>query len=72
MTIELADDLATFVTARAAERGVTPAEWANEVLRARLLSPPSVDEWKRRLASIATDCGVSLTDEQLSRENIYE
>jgi hypothetical protein len=30
------------------------------------------DEWERRLRSIATDCGVSLTDEQLSREELYD
>jgi hypothetical protein len=30
------------------------------------------DEWERRLREAATDCGVSLTDEQLSREQMYE
>jgi hypothetical protein len=30
------------------------------------------DEWERRLLGMATDCGVSLTNEQLSREEMYE
>jgi hypothetical protein len=30
------------------------------------------DEWERRLRSIATDCGVSLSNEALSREELYD
>jgi len=30
------------------------------------------DEWVRLLRSIGTDCGVSLTDEQVSREALYD
>lgn len=29
------------------------------------------DEWERRLRGIATDCGVILSDEALSREELY-
>lgn len=32
----------------------------------------SRDEWERVLRSVATDCGVSLSDEALSREGMYE
>jgi predicted DNA-binding antitoxin AbrB/MazE fold protein len=30
------------------------------------------DEWERRLLEIGQDCGVSLSDEDLSRENLYD
>lgn len=35
-----------------------------------LLAPR--DEWERRLRAIGTDCGVSLSDEALSREELYD
>ncbi len=34
--------------------------------------PEPRDEWERSLRAIAVDCGVSLTDEQLSREHMYD
>jgi hypothetical protein len=36
------------------------------------LPPIPHDEWGRRLRSIATDCGVSLSDEALSSEGFYK
>jgi len=30
------------------------------------------DEWERELMSLASDCGVSLSDQALSRENLYD
>ena len=30
------------------------------------------DEWERRLLSAASDCGVSLSNEALSREEMYD
>jgi hypothetical protein len=30
------------------------------------------DEWERRLRQAASDCGVSLSDEAVSSEGIYE
>ena len=30
------------------------------------------DEWERRLLALGTDCGVSLSDEALSREEMYD
>lgn len=47
-----------------------------EALRDRFL--PKVisieprDEWERRLLEAATDCGVSLSNEALSSERLYE
>ena len=34
--------------------------------------PVPIDEWERKLFAAATDCGVSLSDEALSRENLYD
>lgn len=84
MTIELADDVAAMLTERAALTGGTPAAVAEAYLRERLTAGPSVAELQRRvppltqaewvahLGRYAVDCGMSLTDEQLSREHIYE
>jgi predicted DNA-binding antitoxin AbrB/MazE fold protein len=33
---------------------------------------PAQEEWLRRLRGAATDCGVSLSDEALSREELYD
>jgi hypothetical protein len=35
-------------------------------------SPLSHEEWVRRLRAIATDCGVSLSNEALSSEGLYD
>jgi hypothetical protein len=32
----------------------------------------SQDEWERRLREAASDCGVSLSDEALSSEGLYD
>ena len=84
MTIELSDDVAVLLHETATLRGVSPSVVADTILRERLASGPSVAElqkrvppltaaeWKAHFGRYAVDCGVSLTDEQLSRENIYE
>ena len=33
---------------------------------------PAQEEWLRRLRSIATACGVSISNEALSREEMYD
>ncbi len=43
------------------ELALTPAEL-----------PEPRDDWERLLREAATDCGVSLSDEDLSSEGIYE
>jgi hypothetical protein len=59
----------------ARKQGVAPEELALQALRERflrlaLLGPPR-DEWERRLRSAAKDCGVSLSDEAVSSEGLY-
>ena len=76
MVITLPTDLTAALSEQARRRGVAPEALALDVLRQRF---PSVsadleprDEWERRLLGLAKDCGVSLSDEALSREELYE
>ena len=76
MTITLPPELAAVLSEQARRRGVAPEALALDALRQRF--PPALadleprDEWERRLLEAATDCGVSLSDEALSREELYE
>lgn len=84
MTIELADDVATLLTERAVKLGASPSEVVTKYVRERLVGRPSVSElqkrvpplteaeWEDHFSSFGINCGTSHTDEQLSRENIYE
>ena len=75
MTITLGPDLEAALKERAAQQGVAPEALALEALHARFLGaalPEPRDEWERRLLEAATDCGVSLSDESLGRENLYD
>ena len=55
---------------------IAPEALALRVLRDRLLGPAQLDEprdeWERRLRSLATDCGVALSDWALSSEGLYD
>lgn len=56
--------------------GLTPEQFALHVLQERLAPPSAVfqpkDEWERRLASLGKDRGVSLPNEVIGSEGIYE
>jgi hypothetical protein len=60
----------------ARKQGVAPEVLALTALRERFLTPAPRfqprDEWERRLLEIASDCGVSLSNEALSSEGLYE
>ena len=76
MTITLPAELAAVLSEQARRRGVAPEELALDALRQRF-PPASADleprnDWERRLLGLAKDCGVSLSDEALSREELYE
>jgi hypothetical protein len=77
MTITLSDEVERALKERAAKLGTSPEELANQTLKRELLPQivdfqPPRDEWERILMSIPVHTGVALTDEQVSRESIYE
>ncbi len=77
MTLTLDHKLAEALEAESRRSGLSPEQFAVNVLREKLagakpvIDPPQ-DEWARRLRSAATDCGVSLSNEALSSDGIYE
>jgi predicted transcriptional regulator len=77
MVITVDPDLETALNDLARKHGVAPELLALQALRERFLAPAlriqqPRDEWERRLRSAATDCGVSLSDEDVSSEGLYE
>jgi hypothetical protein len=78
MTITLTPDIEQMLTREAEETGTTPEALALAKLRVpapvdyRATLPPPRDDWERELRSIGVPCGVSLTDEQVSRESLYD
>lgn len=76
MQIDLNADWMAALEKFAAEKGVSPKD-AVKIILSRTLGPympPFVpkNDWERRLLAMGTNCGVSLTDEQVGREYIYE
>lgn len=76
MVITVGPDLEAALKDQARKQGVSPEVLALEALREQFLEPaPQLqpqDEWERRLLGAASDCGVSLSDEALGREELYE
>jgi hypothetical protein len=76
MIVTLGPDLEAALTEQARGQGIAPELLALKVLRERFLGavPPIQprDEWERRLLGLAKDCGVSLSDQALSREELYD
>jgi hypothetical protein len=76
MIITLGPDLEAALNTLARKRGVSPETLALDALRERFLvpalRPQSQDEWERHLRSAATDCGVSLSNESVSSEGLYD
>jgi hypothetical protein len=80
MTIRLTSDLEEMIRKQADERRTTSEAIIMDVLRERFLRPsggaPSsrqpADDLRARLQRLATHCGVSLSDEAVSGEGLYE
>ena len=75
MTITLGPELEAALSEAAWREGVSPGTLALNVLRERFLPRPAIqaqDDWERELRALAKDCGVSLSNEALSREQLYE
>jgi hypothetical protein len=75
MTITLPPQVESALAARASQRGIAPEELAVEVLRQQLMPvqpPVPRDEWERKLFAAAVDTGVSVPDEALSSDGLYD
>lgn len=76
MVITLGPDLESVLNDLAHKQSVAPEVLALNALRERFLAPAlriqPRDEWERGLLELATDCGVSLSDAALSREEMYD
>jgi hypothetical protein len=76
MVITLTPQLEAVLSEQARRRGMAPEALALDALLEHFLPAPDPmaprDEWERRLLGMAKDCGVSLSNEQLSREEMYE
>jgi predicted transcriptional regulator len=76
MSITLDAELEAKLNDLARLQGKTPDQIVSDTLRAQWSLPPASisprDEWESKLLSIAKDCGVSPSNEDLSRENLYD
>ena len=76
MTIKIGPEQRTMLTTLARELGKTSGELALELLTQRIKAKYSLrepqDDWERQLLALGRDCGVSLSNEALSREEIYD
>ena len=75
MVISINGDLESALGTAAKRKGLTPEELALSALRERFvrrLPYEPRDEWERGLLAAAIDCGVSLSNEAVSSEGLYE
>lgn len=75
MIIRLDSELEAALNEVAHHKGIAPEAWALSVLREHILRMAVLiprDEWERSLLEAATDCGVSLSNEALGREEMYD
>ena len=80
MTIRLSSELEQLIQKHAEERHTTPEAIVAEVLRERF-SPPlyqrslplqARSDWNEMVDALAIHCGVSLSDEAVSSEGLYD
>lgn len=77
MTIQLSSELAAVLQAEAARNNVAPQVLLETILQEHFATRPTgkltpQDEWERRLIGAAVDYGVSLSNEAVSSEGIYD
>ena len=74
MVLNIASDLEAVLNEEASRQGMTAEELATNVLRERFVRPlvQPRDDWGRRLLAGSCDCGVSLSNEAVSSEGIYD
>jgi hypothetical protein len=74
MVLSISSDLEAVLKEVASRHGVTAEELAIKALKDRFMRPriQPRDDWGRTLLAASSDCGVSLSDEAVSREGIYD
>ncbi len=80
MTITLTPDLEKVVLQKAHEQRTTPEAVVLNAIREKLALGPSElarsleprVEWVRRVLRVGTPCGVSISDQALSSEGLYD
>lgn len=75
MVSTLGKELEAALNEQARRQGVDPEVLAFNVLRECFLAAAPLqprDEWERQSLGLAKDCGVSLLDWAVSREELYE
>ena len=76
MVITLGPDLEAALNDVARKQGVDPEALALKALSERFLAPALPiqprDEWERGLLAAASDCGISLSNEAVGSEGLYE
>ena len=76
MTIKIGPELESLLSSLARKSGTTPEELAVAILirQTQEEKTPRLtqEEFRRHLQAAASPCGVSLTDEDLSRETLYD
>jgi hypothetical protein len=80
MNVTLTPDLEQALVQRARQHGTTPEAVVLDAIREKLGPEPAElakileprDEWEERLLRVGTPCGVSVSDEALSSEGLYD
>jgi hypothetical protein len=76
MVIQLDAELEAALRESARKQGIEPEQLALRVLRERFIAPEAKvvprNDWERRILSLGTDCGVSLSNEAVSSEGLYD
>jgi hypothetical protein len=74
MVITLDPELEAALNKLASRQGVAPQTLALKALRDRFVTPPIQprDDWERLVLGAASDCGVSLSNEAVSSEGLYD
>lgn len=80
MTLNLTGELESALVERARQSGTTPERYLEQIVKQHVregdVQPPdseaSIEEKLQRLRAIGRHCGVALSNDQLSREYIYD
>ena len=75
MVVTINGELEVALQTAASKKGIAPEELVLAALRERYTRPLPFeprDDWERGLLLAAVDCGVSLSNEALSSEGLYD